>query len=376
MRALVREHQLRFTEGNAVALFREGGAALQAMIAAIEGARSRIHLETYILRSDATGRRFLDLLTTRARSGCSVRLLYDAVGSRGLDASVLHPLRQAGGEIVAFNPLGRIYPHWAPRRRDHRKILAVDGQLAFAGGLNIGDEYWGAENALWRDTHVRIEGPAVRDLDAVFLESWFRADGSDLSWRELVEHEPAPVGDVRCAVVPDGPVYRRRRMRDLVAAGLGTATGRVQLASPYFAPGRRVLAALAKAGRRGVSVDLVLAGPSDHPLLRRAAHSLLPRLLASGVRVYEYQDSMMHAKVGLFDDRWVTVGSSNLDRQSFEHSYEVNLVLESDWVAAQIAERFERDLQHSRRIWPETLASRSFFDRWLDRLAAMLLRFL
>ncbi len=177
-------------------------------------------------------------------------------------------------------------------------------------------------------------------------------------------------------MVPDGPVYRRRRMRDLVAAGLGTATGRVQLASPYFAPGRRVLAALAKAGRRGVSVDLVLAGPSDHPLLRRAAHSLLPRLLASGVRVYEYQDSMMHAKVGLFDDRWVTVGSSNLDRQSFEHSYEVNLVLESEWVAAQIAERFDRDLQRSRRIRPETLARRPFFDRWLDRLAAMLLRFL
>jgi cardiolipin synthase len=379
IRFLVRDQGLHFTEGNRVTIYDAGRDALGEMLRSIESARDRIHLETYILRGDGTGRRFLGALSEKAREGVAVRLLFDAFGSLGLDDAFLHPLREAGGDVVAFNPLRRLYPRWAPRRRDHRKILSVDGVVAFAGGLNIGDEYWGGDCAApqgrsWRDTHVKLEGPAVRDLDVVFLESWFRADGPDLSWPELVGTAPPQRGEVRCAVVPDGPVYRRRRMRELVIAGLRAATRAACLASPYFAPGRRVLRALGEAGRRGVEVDLVLAGETDHPILRRAAHAFLPRLLPSGVRVHEYQASMMHAKVALFDDRWAIVGSSNLDRQSFEHSYEVNLVLEGGGVADRFRESFARDLSHSRRMDVEALAQRSLLDRLLDRMASWVLR--
>jgi cardiolipin synthase len=261
------------------------------MLRAIEGAKRRIHLETYILRSDRTGRRFLDALTARAADGVEVRLLYDAVGSLGFDPVALRPLLEAGGDAVAFNPLRRVYPLWFPRRRDHRKILVVDGRVAFTGGLNLGDEYWGpeqhGETGGWRDTHVEVEGPAVRDLEAVFLESWFRADGPALGWLDILGPTPGPAGDVRVAVLPDGPAYRRRRTRELLIAGLEQATRHVWLASPYFAPGRRVLAALEEAGEHGVAVDLLLAGARhDHPVLRRAARSLLPRLLERGVRVH------------------------------------------------------------------------------------------
>ena len=184
IRALVRDRALRFTEGNRVELYDTGRAGLQAMLAAIECAEQRIHLETYILRSDQIGREFLAALTERAAEGVEVCLLYDAVGSLGLDESALEPLRAAGGEVVAFNPLFA-WLRVPVRRRDHRKILVVDGRVAFMGGLNIGDEYVSGLGPVktgepWRDAHVRIEGPCVRDLEAVFLESWFRADGPAL----------------------------------------------------------------------------------------------------------------------------------------------------------------------------------------------------
>jgi cardiolipin synthase len=345
------------------------------MLEAIEAARSHVHLETYTLRSDATGQRFLQALTERARAGVEVRVLYDAVGSRGLQESATDPLRRAGGEIVAFNPLSWL-SRLRPRRRDHRKILVVDGQIGFTGGLNIGDEYaFGLEGgeAGWRDAHLRLEGPAVRDLEALFLESWFRADAPDLPWQLFLDSAPSPCGEVRCAVVPDGPVYRRRRTRDLLIAALDNASRYARLASPYFAPGRRVLDALSRASERGVAVDLVLAGRTDHPVLRRAAHSILPRLLARGTRVYEYQQQMMHAKMGSFDDQWAIIGTSNMDRQSFEHSFEVNVIFEGGEIPRRLNARFEDDLAHSREIDAQALAARGPLERILDRLASLVL---
>ena len=374
IRELIREQGLRFTAGNRVTLFRSGRPALESMLTAIGSAEHYVHLETYILRSDQTGWRFAEALIGRAREGVAVRVLYDAVGSLGIGPEIVGRMRDAGADVVAFNPVGRLYPRWLPRRRDHRKILSVDGRLAFAGGLNIGDEYWGGEleGERWRDTHLCIEGPAVRDLGAVFLESWFRADGPGLGWQELLEATPAPVGDVRCAVVPDGPAYHRRRMRELLIEGLGSAEDEVYLASPYLAPGRRVLRVLSESGRR-VRVHLVLAGKTDHPVLRRAAHALLPRLLSAGVGVYEYEAAIMHAKVALFDRRWSIVGSSNLDRQSFDHSYEVNLVLDGGDVADRIRAMFEDDLQNSRRVDHAALASRGPWSRFIDRVSALVL---
>jgi cardiolipin synthase len=368
---------VRFTEGNRVVLFTTGAEALAAMLEAVEAARERVHLETYILRPDGVGRRFLRALEARARTGVAVRVLYDAVGSRGIGEPDLAPLRRAGGDVVAFNPLRRLFPRFAPRRRDHRKLLLVDGQVGFTGGLNLGEEYergLGPGSRGWRDTHVRIEGPALRDLEAVFLESWFRADGPDLPWPSLLERTPPRSGDVRCAVLADGPAYRRRRVRELLIAALEGAERRARLESPYFIPGRRVLEALGRAADRGLEVELLFARETDHPLLHRAARALVPRLLARGVRVFEYATTMMHAKVALFDDSWVVIGSSNLDRQSFEHSYEVNLILEGGDMAQRVAESFERDLKEAERIDASTLAARGRLERLIDALAFALVR--
>jgi cardiolipin synthase len=380
IRALVEGRVLRFTEGNRIELFDDGRAGLAAMLDAIRNARLRIHLETYILRSDPTGRAFLDALAQRARAGVDVCLLYDGIGSRALDPRALQPVVAAGGFVLEFNPLRRGLLSRTLRRRDHRKLLLVDGEIAFLGGLNIGDEYSAERSGVpdWRDAHARLAGPVVRDLQAVFLESWFRADGPELPWPNVLadatdRHLP---GSTRCAVLADGPAYRRRRMREVVISAIEEAEARVLVVSPYLVPGRRVLDALADAARRGIEVQLVTAGRTDHPLLRRAARCVLPRLLARGVRVFEDRDRMMHAKLAAFDDSLAILGTSNLDRQSLDHSYEVNLVVEDSEVARWIHERFGQAAAGISAVDSESLARGGLASRIVDRLAAWIVKLL
>jgi len=372
-RRVERRAPLRFHEGCAVEVYHEGVPALEAMEKAIRDARERVHLETYIFRGDRTGRRFVEALAERARAGLRVRVLCDGFGARGADDGLFEELCEAGGDVVFFNPLGRIIGRRPLRRRDHRKLLVVDGRVAFVGGLNIGDEYAAAGG--WRDTHLRVQGPVVRQLDAVFVEGWLRADGPGSPMLEILDDPVEAAGSLRCAVLADGPTYRRRRTRRLVLEGLAAARERVAFASPYFAPGLRVLEAITRAAARGVRVDLLLAGKTDHPVLRHAARSFLPRLLARGVHVYEYEPAMMHAKVALFDGRRALIGTANLDRQSLRHSYEVSLVIDDRDFCRQLEERLVVDFAHSKRWTLQRLEHRSWLERLVDRVCALLLPF-
>jgi cardiolipin synthase len=379
LRRLLRADDVRFTRGNHLELHADGGSALEAMLAAIGRAKRRVHLETYILRSDETGRRFFAALAERAKASVEVRVLYDAVGSRGLATAAVDALRAAGADVVAFNPLSRMYPRWAPRRRDHRKILVVDGEVAFTGGLNIGDEYafgvsTGAdERRRWTDAHVRITGPAVQMLEAVFLESWFRADGPDSPWPDLDVHVPAGAAGESVGVLADGPTYHRRRMRELLIEALAGASDHVRLATPYFVPGRKLLTALSAAAARGVHVDLMIAGFSDHPFVRWAAYAVIPELVERGVRVYEVRGSMMHAKMAVFDRSLTVLGTSNLDRQSLQHSYEVNLIVEGESFARRVGDLLAEQRAAALPVTETHLATRGLWARWRDRAARFLL---
>jgi cardiolipin synthase len=379
LRPHLKRKGLRFTEGNRFDLYECGRAAFPRMLEAIEAAERFVHLESYILRADRVGSRFFDALRSRAEAGVEVRVLYDGVGSRELDPGALDALRRAGADIVEFNPLRRFYPDWAPRRRDHRKLLIIDGAVAFTGGLNLGDEYdapaqsAGGESG-WRDSQLALRGPVVRDLGAVFLESWYRAGGPELPWSRLLDTEPPREGSLRCAVLPDGPVYQRRATRELLIASLDACTERACLTSPYFAPGRGVLDAMSRAADRGVRVELVVAGTrTDHPLLRRGARGSLERLLRRGVRVFEYDAGVLHAKSAVFDGRLAVIGSSNLDRQSLQHNYEVNIVADEGDLPVALEQLFEVDVARSTPLTLETLGRRDPVTRVVDWLANLLL---
>lgn len=379
LRKALQRRGLRFTDGNEVQLFDCGRAAFPVMLEAIRKAERFVHLETYILRDDEIGHQFLQALEERAAAGIEVRVLFDAIGSHQLDPFSLEPLKERGGQVVVFNPLRLFYPNWTPRRRDHRKLLIVDGARAFVGGLNIGDEYdrppvdRGEEKG-WRDTHASTRGPAVRALGAVFLESWYRAGGPDLEWNRFLGDALPEEGIVRCSVLADGPVYVRRSMRDLLVSALDGTEQTARLTSPYFAPDGRVLDALGKAAERGVRVELLLAGQTDHPMLRRGARSTVERLLKRGVHIHEYEAAMLHAKTAVFDQRVAIVGTSNLDRQSFRHNYEVNLVSVGAEVPRALDALFESDLVQSKEVTLAGLAQRSAWARLIDRGAAWIMK--
>ncbi len=379
IRELLHSRKLRYVDGNRIDLFQNGLDGTNAMLQTIRGAARHIHLETYIFRTDKTGQLFLDALTERASQGVEIRLLYDSFGSRGINQAKLQRLRDAGGEVIAFNPLLRPIKQYSPRRRDHRKILVVDGRTGFMGGLNIGNEYTALDangQPHWHDTHLKIQGPIVRDLQAAFLESWSRAGAKSLPWHEFLRDVPPPCGSSRCALLSDGPTYQRRRMRDVLISALEGCEQSIDLASPYFAPGNKLMAALNRTKQKNPRVQLLLAGITDHVMLRRALRSTLPVLIDRGIEIYEFERGMMHAKVSVFDRRWAIVGTSNLDRQSFRHNYEINLIIEDPEIASELSEHFATQLQGAQRIDQKFLDDRSLWERFIDRIAALLVSLL
>ena len=361
---------LRFQAGHQIEIFDSGQEAFESMFRAIANASDHIHLETYILRTDRLGRRLLEAVAERSRAGVAVRVVFDAVGSRGLDRQLLARLGREGVEFEEFNPPSQWIWRFRPRQRDHRKMLLVDGEIGFLGGLNIGDEYVeeDSEGPTWRDAHLRIEGAALTELEALFVENWFRSGGTSFEWRPLVAVEPKREGEHSIAILADGPSYRRRRLRRFFIDELRRAEKNVLIVSPYFAPGPRVLEALSSASERGVQINLLLAGQTDHQILRRASHVIAPHLMRRGVRVYEDTRRMMHAKLAAFDDRVAVVGTSNLDRQSLNHSCEVNAVFEGPAIPAWINEHFGPQIPGVKALDPATLSHRSplsfLRDRW------------
>lgn len=345
------------------------------MLEAISAAERSIDLEIYTLNADGIGHRFRDALIERARCGLEVRLVYDALGSHGLDATFLDPLRRSGALVRPFNPLSSWTAAGSLRRRNHRKLLVLDRRVAFSGGLNLADAYdaparTDGTGSAWRDTHVRVEGPLVPDYAEVFEETWRHTGGQRSA---PVPSPPTPSNErVRAAVLADGKRRENRRTDRFLTELIQGARSSIRWTSPYFAPSRRILRALRMAARSGVRVEILTAGETDHALLRWSHHATLDRLLRSGVLAFEYAPSMMHAKTAVIDGRIAIAGSSNLDRQSLHHNFELNTVFDDPLVAAQLDRMIEADLTLSTAVTREALAARSLPARVRDRLAAFL----
>lgn len=346
--ALDRAAGVRPIPGNTLLHYADSPAALAAMLDVVASAERWVHFENYIIRDDATGRRFGEALTARARAGVAVRVLYDAFGSLGTGHAYWRWLRQAGVEVRGFNPPLTSRP-LGVLRRDHRKLVVADGRDAMLGGICIGDEWAGAPERgrqAWRDTMLRVCGPAAAALDETFARVWRRA-GAPLPETER-DVDPDPCGP--CAVrVVEGEPERTRAWR-VVQMLASAATERLWVTDAYLVAPATLFATMLDAARDGVDVRLLLPGTSDIPVLRAFTRIGYRELLDGGVRIFEWTGPMLHAKTTLADRRWVRVGSSNLNVSSLVTNYELDVVVENEALATVMSEQFRRDLAHSREV--------------------------
>jgi cardiolipin synthase len=338
-----------------IAVYEDGPASFAALLEALAGAREEILFEMYILRDDRIGARLGAELRAAAARGVRVRVLADAVGSIGTSRAYWRALRAAGIAVRLFHPWWHSPRHaW---RRDHRKIIVADRAVAFVGGMNIGEEYGTHEVTRgpgpFRDTFARVTGAVTAELTAVFAEGWERAGGEPLAGARPVPHaiSLAPVPESGRVLILDArPGRGQPETIAVLAALVGAARERLWITTPYFAPPDGGLTILADAAARGVDVRLLLPGRSDVPLLRHAAHGAYTQLLRAGVRVFEYEAAVLHAKTMVCDGHLAVLGSANLDFRSLWFNAECNLLLADTATAGTFEQQFLADLRGSREI--------------------------
>lgn len=354
------------SSGNRVALLLDGPATFDAMCDAIHSAKETVVVEAYILRSDETGRRIGDALIAAAQRGVSVRLLSDWVGMRGVKGSWLASLRAAGIRHRVFNPPGlRAWLGLVPR--DHRKLLVVDSAVGITGGVGIGDEWVGkgtGRRRKWRDTAVRIEGPAAHYMQQAFDTMWERSykrerRGSHRLTRRVsrgAHLDPATAAPSLVGIV-EGEPLRLRIARALQTQAI-SAERSIWIATAYFAPSWSEVEALTGAARDGVDVRILVPARNDHRWVTFLTRRYYRRLLTNGVRIFEWKMSMMHAKTSVVDGRWVRVGSTDFNPLGVAINYELDAVIEDPRIGAQAEAMFLADLEHSREITMENRSRR------------------
>jgi len=338
---------------------------------AVAGARHEVLLESYIFKDDAVGRSMLDRLSAAAARGVAVRVLADALGSLSTHADFWRDMQRRGIAAHLFNPLFKGL--WYQPFRDHRKLLVVDRSIGFTGGMNIGVEYGSpsAPGGPWRDTHVRVAGPAAWGMAVVFNEGWTYAGGPPIDLPPLAVAAPDLPG-ARILVLDAQPMRGNREAAASLVAIAAAARHRLWITNAYFAPGHTAVRILAAAARRGVDVRLLLPGRTDVPIVRHAGHGYFAGLLRRGVRIFEYQAAVLHAKSLVADSYLAVVGSTNLDFRSFLFNAECNLVVFDLPFATHLEHTFEEDLAHSTEITLPTWRRRTLLHRTGDRLARLL----
>jgi cardiolipin synthase len=340
-----------YLNGNHVELLVDGKATFDSIIAGIDAAQRYILFQFFIVHDDDIGRRIKKHLIAKASEGVRVCFLYDEIGSHDLPAAYKNELRAAGAEVYDFHTRKGRGNRFQINFRNHRKIVVVDGRLAWIGGHNVGDEYLGRDPKFghWRDTHIKIEGPSAIAAQLSFMEDWFWAKGPseyDLKWTPA----PSPTGNQRVLIVPTGPADELETASLMFHHAINTAEKRIWIASPYFVPDDAVLAALQLAGLRGVDVRILIPDKPDHLLVYLAAFSYFEDAGRTGVRFFRYMDGFLHEKVMLIDDGVATVGTANFDNRSFRLNFEITTVVADQAFAAQVEAMFREDFSKSREM--------------------------
>ena len=357
--------------GNRFEALLNGDRIFPAMLSAIRTAQKSITFESYIYWSGAIGKKFADTLAERARAGVKVHVLLDWVGSAKMDAALIEDLQQAGVQVRRFHQ-----PHWVNlarmNNRTHRKILVTDGSVGFTGGVGISDLWTGdaQDPEHWRDSHFKVEGPVVAQMQAVFLDNWIKVTGAVLHGPDYFP-ELKPAGKGAAQMFSSSPEGGSESMQLMYLMAITASQKTIDLSSAYFLPDPLVMHTLLDAVKRGVKMRIIM--PSHHTdskIVRAASRSLWETLLGAGAELYEYQPTMYHCKVMIVDTHLVSVGSTNFDNRSFRLNDEANLnIYDPDFALAQ-TEIFRTDLSRSKRITLEAWRNRPWWERVFEQLAA------
>jgi cardiolipin synthase A/B len=369
--------------GNRVTLLENGPATYHSMFDAIETAEHNINLETYIFDADAMGDRFADALIAKQREGVQVNVIYDGFGSLFSTDRMFDRMRANGINVVEFDPLNPLATgfRWSPLHRDHRKLMIVDGKIAITGGINISAVYSGHFHGLkkpstarilqeWRDTDVRVEGPAVSEFQELFIGNWLQQGGPQL---DFAAYFPALQNDGTeiVSALGSAPEEFSTIYVTLISA-IRNAESNIYITDAYFAPGPQMIESLEAAARRGVDVRLLLPGNTNEPFIQPAARANFTPLLEAGVKIYLWNGEMLHAKTATIDGVWSTVGSSNLDWWSIARNDEINTVVLSVRFGDQMNEMFMSDLHNAREVQLAQWQERSWFERLKESIAQFL----
>jgi cardiolipin synthase len=378
--------------GNGVELLVDGPTTYASMFEAIENAKDSINMETFIFENDQEiGKRFAELLIRKQSSGVQVNLMYDSVGSISTPKEFFKTLKDSGINVLEFNPLNPLNGHkgWDVTERDHRKLLIIDGQTAFVGGINISSVYskgsfskhsskqavTGIKGIPWRDTHLRLSGPIVAEFQKLFMANWTEQKGDALATRNYFP-ELKPQGNEVVRAIGSSPNEPYSQMYVTLLSAINSAESQVWLTNAYFVPDPQMLAALKEAAQRGVDVRLLLPAKTDSNLVYYASRSYYDELLSAGIKIYEREDALLHAKTGMIDSVWSTIGSTNLDWRSFVNNYEINAVMLGQEFSAKMRMLYEKDLESSKLITLEGWRKRSIAARVKERAARLWARLL
>ena len=352
------------SEGNRVEILKNGVRIFPSMLAAIRGAKKTINLEFYIYWDGEIGRAFAEALAERARAGVHVKVILDAVGSAPMSQSLIDFLARNGIDLEWYHPL-RWYTISRVNHRTHRKLMTVDGEIGFSGGIGIADEWLGDADARnhWRETVARVEGPVVTQMQFAFMDNWIKSRGELLTG---LDYFPAvePRGTHITQVIKSSPSEGSSTVKLLYIISIVSATRSIYINSAYFVPDIDTIRALEGAVRRGVDVRVIVPGEySDVPIARQASRLGYERLLRRGIRIFEYQPTMMHAKTMVVDGIWSTIGSSNFDDRSFRLNDEVNVNVYDEEIASQMEQMFSEDEARSVEVTGRKWLRRPFFAR-------------
>ncbi|MGM8211485.1 cardiolipin synthase [Virgibacillus sp. W0430] len=362
-----------YTQDNEVDIFTDGVAKFSSLITDLEQAKDHIHLLYYIIRHDQLGTRIADVLIKKAHEGVEVRLLYDDMGSRLLSRKYIQRLKAEGIHVDAFFPPKIPKVNFKINFRNHRKLAIIDGQIGYIGGFNIGDEYLGKNERFgyWRDTHLRISGDAVRNMQTRFILDWNQASRNHIPYEERFYVGKA-AGDVGVQIVSSGPDSDWEQIKYGYIKMILTAKEYVYIQTPYFIPDESLMDALRIAALSGVKIKIMIPNKPDHPFVYWATLSYIGELLNEGAEVYLYQNGFLHAKTIVVDGNVSSVGTTNIDVRSFRLNFEVNAFLYDKDIAKELVKVFQQDITLSTQMTKELYKKRSLGIRFRESISRLL----